>query len=113
MKLVGTAFHEFGSDAIMPLLEDYDEPVFNAMKRVFESGRDTGRRLGPAKLRELILQRNGLQKKYLDRWMETRKGAGGPMDGIIWPVAPTPANRLRFSEEVQYVGYTGFANILG
>lgn len=97
----------------MPLLEDYDEPVFNAMKRVFESGRNTGNRLGPAKLRELILQRNGLQKKYLDRWLETRTGADGPMDGLIWPVAPTPANRLQFCEESQYVGYTGFANILG
>ena len=97
----------------MPVLEDYDEPVFNAMKRVFESGRNTGNRLGPAKLREMIIKRNELQKKYLDQWMATQESAERPMDGIIWPVAPTAANRLRFSEVVQYVGYTGFANILG
>jgi hypothetical protein len=97
----------------MPVLEDYDEPVFNAMKRVFESGRNTGHRLGPAKLREMIIRRNDLQKKYLDRWMATQESAERPMDGIIWPVSPTAANRLRFAEEVQYVGYTSFANILG
>lgn len=104
------AFKELASDAIMPALKAHDEPIFNAMARLFANGEST---LTAAKLREMILKRNQYQKDYLDRWMSTKTASGEPIDGIIAPVAPAAAPRLGLGEKVSYLGYTGFGNLLG
>lgn len=94
-------------------MREYDEPIFNAIKQQYEIDDPNGPRLGPDKLREMILKRNQLQKDYLDRWMATQKDNERPIDGIISPVAPTAANRLGFAQTEQYVGYTSVFNLLG
>jgi amidase len=83
------------------------------MRRVFDSGTNIRNRLGPEKLREMILRRNQLQKDFLDRWQATQEGAERPLDGVICAASPTAANRLGLAEKVQYIGYTCFQNLLG
>jgi len=104
------AFAELGSDAIIPQLTAYDEPVFKAVERQF--GADPTK-FNPAKLRQMIIKRNQLQKDYLDRWVATQKNGEPLMDGIISPVAPLAANRLGFTETEQYISYTVAWNLLG
>ncbi|KAK2746972.1 hypothetical protein FQN57_002544 [Myotisia sp. PD_48] len=111
-QLLYEAFGEFGSTAIIPQLEAFEEPIFGSMKRVFGSGDLSARKLGPERLREMILRRNQLQKDYLDRWVATKTDTLGPMDCIVSPVAATASARLGLSEEMEYVGYTGFGNLL-
>ncbi|EEP79790.1 hypothetical protein UREG_04636 [Uncinocarpus reesii 1704] len=112
LTLLGEAFDELGSSSIMPNLQAFQEPLFGAMERMFAGGKASGGKLGPEKLREMILRRNQLQKDYLDRWLATKTETAGPMDCIIAPVAAASAARLGLGEKVDYVGYTGVANLL-
>jgi amidase len=104
------AFDLLGTDAIIPQLDAYDEPIFKAMQRQFSSDPS---QLNPGKLRDMIVKRNQLQKDYLDRWVATGKDGGRTMDGIIAPVAAPAANRLGLAETIQYIGYTSAFNSLG
>ncbi|EEH05571.1 acetamidase [Histoplasma capsulatum G186AR] len=112
VSLLNESFDELGSDAIMPLLEEYKEPLFGSMERAFSAYKNKTEKLDPAKLRRMIVERNQLQKDFLDRWMATRTDSGGPIDAIIAPVAPSGAPRLGQGESVDYIGYTGFVNLL-
>ncbi|EER27006.1 Amidase family protein [Coccidioides posadasii C735 delta SOWgp] len=112
MNLLAEGFDELGSSAIMPNLQAFQEPLYGAMQRMFAGGKSSGGKLGPEKLREMILRRNQLQKDYLDRWLATKTATAGPMDCIITPVAAAAAARLGLGETVDYVGYTGVANLL-
>lgn len=113
VSLLNESFDELGSDAIMPLLEEYKEPLYGSMERAFSAYKNKTEKLDPAKLRQMIVKRNQLQKNFLDRWMATRTDSGGPIDAIIAPVAPSGAPRLGQGEAVDYIGYTGFVNLLG
>ena len=50
--------------------------------------------LGPEKLREMVLDRNHMQKDFLDQWMATDNEDDDPIDGLISPIAVAPATRL-------------------
>jgi amidase len=109
--VVAEAFRDLGSDAILPALLANDEPIFAAMGKRFLT--DIEAKLDAARLRDLISRRNELQKAYLDRWMATKTGDSGPIDGIIAPVSPAATPRLGLSEVVYHHGYTAFVNLLG
>ncbi|OJD12229.1 hypothetical protein AJ78_07134 [Emergomyces pasteurianus Ep9510] len=112
VDLLNESFDELGSDAIIPVLEEYQEPIFGSMKRAFSACKNESRKFDPAKLRQMIIKRNQFQTEYLERWMATKTDTDGPIDGIIAPVAPTGAPRLGLGETVEYVGFTGFVNLL-
>lgn len=113
---LNSSFHTLGGAAILNLTSEHEEPVFGSMKEyevTFKKGEHGT--LGPTKLREMILKRNGLQKAYLDRWTATgNDGTGrGVMDAIVLPSAPWTAPRLGVTQEQFYVNYTGVYNLLG
>ncbi|KAI1915163.1 hypothetical protein LOZ61_001839 [Ophidiomyces ophidiicola] len=112
MALLLEAFGELASSAVIPNLEAFQEPLYDSMKRILSSSQSAGPKLGPDKLREMIMKRNQFQKDYLDRWIATATATDGPMDCIITPVAPAAAARLGLGERVDYLGYTGIANLL-
>ncbi|KAK2810984.1 hypothetical protein FQN50_002577 [Emmonsiellopsis sp. PD_5] len=112
VDLLNESFDELGSDAIIPQLEAYKEPLFGSMERAFSACKKNAGKFNPERLREMITKRNILQKEYLDRWMATKTETDGPIDGIIAPVAPTGAPRLGLGGKVDYVGFTGFVNLL-
>ncbi|EQL34858.1 amidase [Blastomyces gilchristii SLH14081] len=112
VDLLNESFDELGSDAIIPVLEEYKEPLFGSMERAFSACKNRTSKFDPAKLRQMIVKRNQLQAAYLERWMATKTDTDGPMDAIIAPVAPTGAPRLGQGETVDYVGFTAFANLL-
>ncbi|PGH04307.1 hypothetical protein AJ79_07155 [Helicocarpus griseus UAMH5409] len=112
VDLLNESFDELGSDAIIPVLEAYKEPVFGSMERAFSACKKGIRKFDPEKLRQMIVKRNQLQTEYLNRWMATKTDTEGPMDGIIAPVAPSGAPRLGMGETVDYVGFTAFVNLL-
>ncbi|EER23269.1 acetamidase, putative [Coccidioides posadasii C735 delta SOWgp] len=95
-----------GSDAVLPPLQAYDEPLLGVLKLLFPGGTNGPPELTPAKLRELILSRNQLQKDMLDQWRETN------VDGIIGPVAVPAAARLQMDPQKVYGGLTGFGNVM-
>lgn len=108
-----TAFHDLGGAAIVFLLKAKGEPVFEAMKG-YEAAAEAGEgALGPTKLRLMTLQKNQLQKAYLDRWQASGSNGKRPLDGIIMAVTPWAAGRLGTTQKNTYVGYTGVANLLG
>lgn len=109
VSVLTEAFDEFGSGAINPQLKAFQEPEFGAMTRVFKGDNP----FDQEKLRNMILRRNALQKEYLDRWMATRTDTLGPMDCIIAPVAVSAAPRLGLIQTLDYIGFTGFANVIG
>ncbi|KAK2873896.1 hypothetical protein FQN49_002007 [Arthroderma sp. PD_2] len=111
LKLLVEAFKVFGSSAILPLLQKHEEPLFKPMELSFSSC-DNNDGLDAVKLSDMILERNNLQRRYLDRWMATKTATSGPMDCIISPVAVSPAPRLGFGETLQYFGFTAFGNLL-
>lgn len=106
-------FGAFGSESILPQLEKTGEPIFNSMKMYREAAAKGENVLGSAKLREMNLKRNALQKAYLDRWQASATDAKGPIDGIIMAVSPWAAARLGVTQKLSYVGYTGLWNVLG
>ncbi|ODH22775.1 hypothetical protein ACO22_05464 [Paracoccidioides brasiliensis] len=112
VDLLNEGFDELGSDAIIPSLEAFEEPLFGSMERAFSACKRRTTKFDPAKLRQMITKRNQFQKEYLDRWMATKTATEGPIDAIIAPVAPTGAPRLGQGETVDYVGFTGFVNLL-
>ena len=114
MHTLNGSFHRLGGAAIIGLTQEHDEPVFESMKDyegVFNKG-ESGT-LGPTKLREMIVERNALQKAYLDRWNATKADGKPVMDGIILASSPWTAPRLGISQEVFCVNFTGVYNLLG
>lgn len=86
------------------------------MSVMFPGGVPSNATLGPEKLREMILERNQLQKDFLDQWMATdnrTEGDSSPIDGLISPIAVAPAPRLQQDPKLIYGGFTAFANVLG
>lgn len=95
-----------GSDAVLPPLKAYDEPLLGVLALLFPDTNNTTPALTPAKLRELIINRNQLQKDQLDQWKVTK------VDGLIAPVAVTAAARLRMDPQLSYGGFSGFGNVM-
>lgn len=110
IKSGGQGLDLLGTDAFIALLEKYDEDIYRVIHQQFQAD---PKELTPAKLREMIMNRERLKKAYLERWMATGKDGGRVMDGIIAPVWPLVANPLRFAEVQHYVGYTSVFNTLG
>lgn len=104
-------FKVFGTSAILPQLEKHGEPLFKCMEKTFSTLKED--QLDAVKPSDMIIERNGLQRAYLDRWMATKTDTAGPMDCIIAPAAVAPAARLGYGETVQYFGFTAFGNLLG
>lgn len=111
LQLAVEAFKVFGTSAILPQLEKHGEPLFKPMELAFSILNDN--QLDAVKLSDMIIERNNLQRQYLDRWMATRTDTAGPMDCIIAPAAVAPAARLGYGETMQYFGFTIFGNLLG
>ena len=107
------AFHDLGGGAIVSLLQDTGEPVFEAMKGYEAAAKAGEGALGPTRLRSMTLKKNQLQKAYLDRWQATGGDGKQPLDGILMAVTPWAAARLGTTQKNSYVGYTGVANLLG
>ncbi|KAL8817127.1 MAG: hypothetical protein Q9191_008205 [Dirinaria sp. TL-2023a] len=107
-----TAFQTFGGSVVADALSITGEPFFNSMKGYEKASKEGESILGPSAFREMNLRRNKLQKDYLDRWQATGTQGKKPMDGLVMPVTPWAAARLRVTEELSYVGYTGVFNIL-
>lgn len=98
----------------MKLTKEHDEPVFGSMKpyeHYYNVGEDGT--LGPTKLREMIVKRNALQKRYLDRWNETGKHGKGVMDAIVCASSVWTAPRLGVTQVTFSVGWTSVWNLLG
>jgi amidase len=114
VKELNTAFATLGGAAIVGLQYENGEPVYPSMSE-YEVAYNKGEEgtLGPTKLRGMIVRRNALQKKYLDRWMATAGDGKGPMDAIICPSSPWTAPRLGITQKVFCVNYTGVWNLLG
>jgi len=114
VRQTNASFHTLGGAAILELTEEHDEPVFGSMKPYEERYR-TGEHgtLGPTKLREMIKNRNALQKRYLDRWSATATDGKTAMDGLILPNSIWTAPRLGITQEVFSVNYTIVFNLLG
>ncbi|KAI4165529.1 MAG: hypothetical protein LQ342_000941 [Letrouitia transgressa] len=112
LEILMWGFGAFGSESILPQLEKTGEPIFNSMKMYREAAAKGENVLGSAKLREMNLKRNALQKAYLDRWQASATDAKGPIDGIIMAVSPWAAARLGVTQKLSYVGYTGLWNVL-
>ncbi|KAM5438184.1 putative amidase [Microsporum canis] len=110
LQLAIEAFKVFGTSAILPQLEKHGEPLFKPMELAFSIIKDN--QLDAVKLSDMIIERNNLQRQYLDRWMATRTDTAGPMDCIIAPAAVAPAARLGYGETMQYFGFTIFGNLL-
>jgi len=113
VKLTNSAFHSLGGAAIVRVQNEHAEPVFESMKG-YEAAYNKGEggTLGPTKLREMIVARNGLQKAYLDRWSATAEGGKAMMDGIICPASPWTAPRLGLTQKVFNVSFTATFNLL-
>lgn len=95
-----------GSDAVLPPLQAYDEPLLGVLKLLFPGYNNTAPELTPAKLRELIINRNQLQKDNLDQWRNEK------VDGLIAPVNVPAAARLQMDPQKVYGGFSGFANVM-
>ncbi|KAK2741577.1 hypothetical protein FQN57_005560 [Myotisia sp. PD_48] len=110
--LAGEIIAETGSDALLPMLKAFNEPLLGTMKFLFPNGKPGGTGLGPEKLRQLIIRRNQIQKDHLDQWMGTASKNRGPIDGLISPIHVAPAPRLSSTPELVYAGFTGYGNML-
>lgn len=114
VRETNAAFHTLGGAAIVDLTEEHEEPIFGSMKpyeeryRIGEHGT-----LGPTKLREMIANRNALQKRYLDRWSATATDGKDAMDGLIVASSIWTAPRLGITQDVFSVNYTIVFNLLG
>lgn len=111
-EVLMTAFQTFGGSVVADALNLTGEPFFKSMKGYEKASREGENILGPSSLREMTLRRNKLQKDYLNRWRATATPEKEQMDGVIMAVTPWAAARLRVTEELSYVGYTGVFNIL-
>ncbi|EFQ97015.1 acetamidase [Nannizzia gypsea CBS 118893] len=110
LRLVIEGFKVFGTSAILPQLEKHGEPLFKCMEKTFSTLKED--QLDAVKLSDMIIERNGLQRAYLERWMATKTDTAGPMDCIIAPAAVAPAARLGYGQTMQYFGFTAFGNLL-
>ncbi|KAI1939307.1 Sterol 3-beta-glucosyltransferase [Ophidiomyces ophidiicola] len=95
-----------GSDALLPVLQKFDEPLIGVLKLIFPTTGAPPPALTATKLRELVIKRNQLQKDHLDQWMKTG------VDGVIAPVAVTTPARLRMDPLKAYGGFSGFGNLM-
>lgn len=108
------ALFDLGGAALMEVLEPWGEPIFPCMQGYPLAAAAGEGRIGPTKLRQMILKRNELQKAYLDRWNATATDGKPRMDGIICATSPWAAPRLGQTQRQSfYIGYTSFVNILG
>jgi amidase len=112
VKTLLAAFFDLGGTAIMDHLNPYAEPLFKSMAPYAAAASGGETNVGPTKMRMMNLQRNALQKAYLDAWMATATADKEPLDGIIMPVSPWAAPRLGQTQDTFYVGYTGVWNLL-
>jgi amidase len=97
----------------MDVIKPYGEPVFESMKGyeiVWEAGEKD---IGPTQMRAMVMERNALQKAYVDHWNSSAVDGKAPVDGIIQAVAPWSTPRLGGTQPNLYVGYTGVWNYLG
>lgn len=112
VKTTLAAFFDLGGSAIVDHLTPHAEPIFPCMQGYAAAARGGEANVGPTKMRMMNLQRNALQKAYLDRWMATATSGKGPIDGVISAVSPWAAPRLGQTQATFYVGYTGVFNLL-
>ena len=112
VKTILAAFFDLGGTAIMEQLTPHNEPIFPSMQAYAAAARGGETNVGPTKMRQMNMQRNALQKAYLDRWMATATTEKGPIDGVIMAVSPWAAPRLGQTQENFYVGYTAVWNLL-
>jgi amidase len=113
-QVLNSSFHTLGGAAILELTRYHDEPVFGSMKAYEDTyNRGEDGTLGPTMLRKMIINRNTLQKAYLDRWSATGKDGRQVMDGIILAASPWTAPRLGITQKLFNVNYTGVFNLLG
>jgi amidase len=113
-QVLNSSFHTLGGAAILELTRYHDEPVFGSMKAYEDTyNRGEDGTLGPTILRKMIINRNTLQKAYLDRWSATGKDGRQVMDGIILAASPWTAPRLGITQKLFNVNYTGVFNLLG
>ncbi|KAI1393791.1 amidase [Hypoxylon trugodes] len=98
LQLLSRMFVADGAKAIKRELERTGEPVRPEMS-MYENRRE----LGALEYWELHLERQGYQKRYLDRW----RAAG--IDALLCPTTPySSVENGKFS----HVGYTGVFNVL-
>lgn len=112
VKTLLAAFFDLGGTAIIDHLTPHSEPIFKSMAPYAAAAQGGETNVGPTKMRMMNIQRNALQKAYLDAWMATATKDKGPLDGIIMPISPWAAPRLGQTQETFYVGYTGVWNLL-
>jgi amidase len=103
VKNLVAAFFDLGGGAIMNAIKPYQEPIFPSMKG-YETAAQAGE-IGVTKIREMTINRNELQKAYLDYWMTGAVDGKGPIDGIVMAVGPHAAPRLGGTQPDLYVGY--------
>ncbi|KAL1956424.1 hypothetical protein VTO42DRAFT_7310 [Malbranchea cinnamomea] len=98
-EILDKFFLSDGGKSVAKLLEQCAEPIRPEMERY-----GTAVDHGVYELWQLHLQRNELQREYLERW-----NACEGLDGLITPVCPFAAvEHTKF----KHVGYTGVYNIL-
>lgn len=112
VKTILAAFFDLGGSAIIDYLNPHSEPIFPCMEPYAAAAKGGEANVGPTKMRFMNLQRNALQKAYLDRWMATATAEKGPVDGVIMATAPWAAPRLGQTQKTFYVGYTSVWNLL-
>jgi amidase len=112
VKMILAAFFDLGGSAIVDYLTPHNEPIFPCMEGYAAAAKGGEANVGPTKMRHMNMQRNALQKAYLDRWMATATADKGPIDGVICALSPWAAPRLGQTQKTFYVGYTGVFNLL-
>ncbi|KAJ5164264.1 Amidase [Penicillium coprophilum] len=72
---------------------------------------DHGTEMTASEIAALNVAKRQYQKQYMDYWHSTAEvtGTGRPVDGLFCPLAPHAAV---IPSEYNYVGYTGFVNLL-
>ncbi|KAI5284818.1 hypothetical protein KEM54_001050 [Ascosphaera aggregata] len=110
-KILMTSFRDLAGDYCRNCLAEYNEPPPGAFGKDFvpEGKPEEFVGITPAKLRDLIVKRNAIQKEYLDQWMATRTASEGPIDGLIFPVNPYAAQPLDWTKKRNYLGYTAYS----
>ncbi|KAI5306008.1 hypothetical protein KEM56_002558 [Ascosphaera pollenicola] len=112
-KLLMTSFRRLAGDYAATVLGAYNEPPVGALVKKFVPGAQaTNVGIDAAKLREIIITRNTIQKDFLDKWMATKTETDGPIDGLIYPVNPYAAPPLNWTRKREYLGYTTVYNVL-
>ena len=113
IKTTLAAFFDFGAAPIMEIMEPYKEPIFPSMEPYKAAAAAGEADIGPTKMRLMNLNRNTLQKAYLDRWNASAIDGKQKLDGIIMAASPWGAPRLSQTQKTFYPGYTAVFNFLG